>query len=176
MLTFLVVSAAIPGAAQTPPVPPVDLFLGYQSLHIPHRSYPIGMVVGMSGALSDNKIVRLVGEVGVAIDQATTSTLNGTLALYHYGAGPRFTATAGRVHPYAQVLAGGVHTRADLNQGGAPFSRSGNAFMLQPGGGVIIPLTRTFSAMGEVNYRRVFFKGDPDDESTVFAGIRIAFR
>jgi hypothetical protein len=97
--------------------------------------------------------------------------------LYHYGVGPRVTATAGRVLPYAQLLAGGVHTRADLTTpAGAPFSASDNAFMLQPGAGVIVPLTRTFAAIGDVNYRRVFFKQGGDNETRVFAGIRIAFR
>lgn len=175
MFTFLVASAAIPAAAQTPPVPTVDLSLGYQTLHIPGQNYPLGMAVGMSGAL--NEMVRIVGEVGVSIDQQTSSNLNGTLTLYHYGVGPRVTATAGRVLPYAQVLAGGVHTRADLTSpAGAPFSASDNAFMLQPGAGVIVPFTRTFAAIGEVNYRRVFFKQGGDNETRVFAGIRIAFR
>ena len=175
IFVFLVASAAIPAGAQTPAVPDVDLSLGYQTLHIPGQNYPLGVAVGMSGAL--NEVVRIVGQVGVSIDQQTASNLNGTLTLYHYGVGPRFTATAGRVLPYAQVLAGGVHTRADLTTAsGAPFSASDNAFMLQPGAGVIVPFTRTFAAMGEVDYRRVFFKQAGDNETSVFAGIRIAFR
>jgi hypothetical protein len=133
-----------------------------------------GVAASMSGAL--NEMVRLVGEVGLSINQDTSSNLNGTLTLYHYGVGPRFTANAGRVLPYVQVLVGGVHARADLTQAGAPFSSSGNAFMLQPGAGVIVPMTRTFAAIGAMNYRRVFFKNDPDNQTSVFAGVRIAFR
>ena len=107
----------------------------------------------------------------------SATNLNGTLTLYHFGAGPRITATKGRVLPYAQVLAGGVHTRADLTTApGAPFSDSDNAFMLQPGAGVIFVLTHTFGAIAEVNYRRVFFKNDPDNETRLFTGVRIAFR
>ena len=162
-------------SAQTLPVPTVDLSLGYQMSHVPGQNYPLGVALGMSGALND--MIRLVGEVGVSIDQQSSSNLNGTLTLYHYGAGPRFTAPMGRVLPFAQVLAGGVHTRADLTTtAGAPFSASDNAFMLQPGGGVIIPFTRTFAAMAEVDYRRSFFKQGGDNETRVSAGVRIAFR
>jgi len=175
LFTFLVASAAIPAGAQTLPVPDLDLSLGYQSLHIPGQNYPLGVGVAISGAL--NGAVRIVGEVGVSIDQQTASNLNGTLSLYHYGVGPRFTVAAGRVLPYAQVLAGGVHTRADLTTtAGTPFSASDNAFMLQPGAGVIVPITRTFAFAGEVNYRRVFFKEGGDNETSFFTGIRIAFR
>ena len=77
----------------------------------------------------------------------------------------------------AQLLAGGVHTRADLTSPtGAPFSASDNAFMLEPGAGVVVPLTRTFAAIGAVKYRRVFFEGTDDNETSVFGGVRIAFR
>jgi hypothetical protein len=69
--------------------------------------------VGISGAVTDT--VRIVGEAGVSIARHTTSTYGkGTLTLYFYGAGPRVTASAGRLLFYGQVLGGGVHTHADL--------------------------------------------------------------
>jgi hypothetical protein len=174
LCAFLLVNAAVPARAQTPPNPATDFSLGYQALHIPGQNYPFGVVAGMSHAITD--LVRIVGEAGVSIDQQSSTNLNGTLTLYHYGVGPRFTMASGRVQPFAQVLAGGVHTRADLTTAaGAPFSSSGNAFMLQPGAGVIVPLTRTFAVIGAVNYRRVFFDVQ-DNETSGFAGIRIAFR
>jgi hypothetical protein len=161
--------------AQTPPMPKTDLSFGYQSLHIPGQNYPFGVGVGVSTAITD--MVRIVGEAGISVDQQSSSNLNGTLTLYQYGVGPRITAKGGRVVPYAQVLAGGVHSRADLTTpAGAPFSASSNGFMLQPGAGVIVPLTRTFAVQGGVNYRRVFFGGDTDNETSAFAGVRIAFR
>jgi hypothetical protein len=175
MFTCFLVSAAVPALAQTPPMPPTDLFLGYQTLHVPGQNYPIGGAVGMTHGITD--VVRIVGEAGVSIDQQSSTNLNGTLTVYHYGVGPRFTMAAGRVEPFAQVLVGGVHTRADLTTtGGAPFSSSGNAFMLQPGVGIVVPVTRTFGVIGAVSYRRVFFAGDPDNETSAFAGVRIAFR
>jgi hypothetical protein len=167
---------AVPASAQTPPpVPDTDLSLGYQILHIPGQNYPLGVVVGLSHGITDK--IRIVGEAGVSIDQQSSSNLNGTLTLYHYGVGPRFAMTTGRVQPFAQLIVGGVHTRADLTTAaGAPFTASGNAFMLQPGAGVVVPMTRTFAIIGAVNYRRVFFSGSPDNETSALAGVRIAFR
>jgi hypothetical protein len=175
LFAFLVMGAAVPASAQAPPTPATDLSLGYQSLHIPGQNYPFGVGVGVSRAITD--MVRIVGEAGISIDQQSGSNLNGTLTFYQYGVGPRVNARGGRVVPYAQVLVGGVHSRADLTTpAGAPFSASSNGFMLQPGAGVIVPMTRTFAVQGGVNYRRVFFNGDTDNETSVFAGVRIAFR
>jgi hypothetical protein len=174
-LTVLVIVAPVSARAQTPPMPPTDLFLGYQTLHIPGQNYPLGIAVGVTHGLTE--MIRIVGEVGVSIDQQSASNLNGTLTLYHYGIGPRVIASSGRVLPFAQVLVGGVHTRADLTSpAGAPFTASGNAFMIEPGAGVIVPLSRTFGLIGAFNYRRVFFKDAGDNETSVFVGVRIAFR
>jgi hypothetical protein len=38
LFAFLVVGAAIPALAQTPPMPQTDLSLGYQSLHTPGQN------------------------------------------------------------------------------------------------------------------------------------------
>ena len=175
VLTILGLSAAVPATAQTLPTPATDLSLGYQSLHIPGQNYPLGVFVGLSRAVTD--VVRIVGEAGISIDQQSASNLNGTLMFYQYGVGPRISARGGRVVPFAQLLAGGVHSRADITSpGGTPFSASSNAFMLQPGVGLIVPMTRTFAVTGGVNYRRVFFEGNDDNETSAFAGVRIAFR
>jgi hypothetical protein len=171
-VTVLVVAAPRPARAQTPPMPPTDLAIGYQTLHIPGQNYPIGVAVGLTHGLSD--ILRIAGEVGLSIDQNSGPNLNGTLTFYQYGIGPRLIASSGRVLPFAQVLVGGVHSRADLPGSGAPASA--NAFMLQPGAGVIVAVSGTFGIEGAVNYRRAFFQNDPDNETTVFAGVRIAFR
>jgi len=174
-LVLLSVIAASPASAQTPPMPATDLSLGYQSLHIPGQNYPLGVFVGVSTRMTD--MIRIVGEAGLSIDQQSGSNLNGTLTFYQYGVGPRFTAPGGRVIPFAQVLVGGVHSRADLTTpAGAPFSASSNGFMIQPGAGIIVPMTRTFAFSGGVNYRRVVFDNDSDNETSVFAGVRIAFR
>jgi hypothetical protein len=156
-------------------MPATDLSLGYQTLHIPGQNYPLGVFVGASHRITD--VVRVVGEAGLSIDQQSGSNLNGTLTFYQYGIGPRVQIAAGRVIPYAQFLFGGVHSRADLTTtAGAPFTASSNGWLLQPGAGVIVPLTRTFALQGGVNYRRVIFTGSNDNETSVVAGVRIAFR
>ena len=174
VLAFAFLTAAV-ADAQTLPMPKTDLTIGYQSLHIPGQNYPLGVAVGMSRGITD--LVRIVGEAGLSINQDSSPNLNGTLTLYQYGVGPRLTAAGDRVIPYAQVLFGGVHSRADLTTpAGAPFSASSNGFMVQPGAGVIVPLTRTFALTGGFNYRRVIFHGNNDNETSVVAGVRIAFR
>jgi hypothetical protein len=175
LVVLLSAAAATPASAQTPPMPVTDLSIGYQSLHIPGQNYPLGVFVGLSRRITD--MIRIVGEAGLSLDQQSGSNLNGTLTFYQYGVGPRVTAAGGRVIPFAQVLVGGVHSRGDLTTtAGAPFSASSNGFMIQPGAGVIVPMTRTFAFTGGVNYRRVVFDNDSDNETSVFAGVRIAFR
>jgi hypothetical protein len=171
----LAVTAGSARAQTAPPMPDADLSLGYQSLHIPGQNYPLGVFVGLSRRMTDR--LRIVGEAGLSIDQDTSPNLNGTLTFYQYGVGPRLTASSGRILPYAQFLFGGVHSRADLTTpGGAPFSASTNGWLLQPGAGVIVPVTRTFAVSAGVNYRRVVFPGNNDNETSAFAGVRIAFR
>jgi hypothetical protein len=175
LVVFLSLISAASVSAQTPPMPNTDLSVGYQSLHIPGQNYPLGVFVGLSTRITD--VIRIVGEAGLSIDQQSASNLNGTLTFYQYGVGPRFTAPAGRVIPFAQVLVGGVHSRGDLiTTSGAPFTASSNGFMIQPGAGIIVPVTRTFAFSGGVNYRRAMFDNDSDNESSVFAAVRIAFR
>jgi len=42
---------------------------------------------------------------------------------------------------------------------------------------LIVPVTRTIGAIGEVNYQRVFFKEyGGDNETRVFVGVRTAIR
>jgi hypothetical protein len=175
IFTFLLTSAAIPAAGQTPPMPPTDLSLGYQTLHIPGQNYPLGVFVGLSTRLTD--VVRIVGEAGLSLNQQPSANQSGTLSFYQYGVGPRVHASGGRVVPYAQVLFGGVHSRANLTTtGNTPFNASTNGWMVQPGAGVIIPMTRTFAIQAGLNYRRVIFPGNNDNETSVVAGVRIAFR
>jgi len=173
----VVVAGASSPTAQTLPEPHVDLSLGYQALHIPGQTYPIGIAVGISAGL--NEPVRIVGEAGVSIARHTASTYGaGTLTLYYYGAGPRVSASAGPVRFYGQLLGGGVSTHANLvTTAGTRFIDGDNAFMLQPGAGIIVPLTMKIAAIGEGNYQRVFFKDyGGDNETRVFVGVRTAIR
>ena len=119
-LAWVAVGAAV-ATAQTRPDPSVDLSVGYQVLHIPGQTYPLGMSLEVSGALTS--IVRVVAEAGVSLARGTTSSYGaGTLTLYDYSGGPRVTARAGGVVVYGQLLGGGVRTHADLTTAsGVPF-------------------------------------------------------
>jgi len=178
LICLALVAAGVAGAtAQTRPEPSLDLSVGYQVLHIPGQTYPLGISLEMSGALT--RTVRIVAEAGVSIARRTTSSYGaGTLTLYDYGGGPRVTARAGLVRVYGQLLGGAVRTHADLSTAsGAPFIEGDSAFMLQPGAAIIVPLTRTIGAIGEVNYQRVFFKEyGGDNETRAFVGLRTAIR
>jgi hypothetical protein len=173
----LVAAGAAVATAQTRSEPSLDLSVGYQVLHIPGQTYPLGISLEVSGALTS--IVRVVAEAGVSLARGTTSSYGaGTLTLYDYSGGPRVTARAGGVVVYGQLLGGGVRTHADLTTASdAPFIEGDSAFMLQPGAGVIVPLRRKIAAIGEVNYQRVFFKEyGVDNETRVFVGVRTAIR
>jgi hypothetical protein len=64
-----------------------------------------------------------------------------------------------------------------LTTAGTRFIDGVNAFRLQPGAGVIVPLTRRIAAIGEGNHQRVFFKDyGGDNETRVFVGVRTALR
>jgi hypothetical protein len=176
-VALIVVGMAVRAAAQTPPDSPLDMSVGYQATHIPGQTYPLGVSFDISGALTP--MIRIVDEVGVSVATQTTSSFgSGTLTLYHYGAGPRFVATANRVRLFAQVLAGGVRTHADLTTtSGSPFIDGDNALMLQPGGGIIVPLTGSFSVIASAAYQRAFFKEyGGDNETRAFLGLQIARR
>jgi hypothetical protein len=174
---LLIASAAVRATAQTPPDPPLDMSVGYQATHVPGQTYPLGVSLDISGALTG--MIRIVGEVGVSVATQTTSSYGrGTLTLYHYAAGPRVTAGAKRVRLFAQVLAGGARTHADLTTAsGSPFIDGDSAFMLQPGGGIIVPLPGNCAVIASVGYRRVFFKDyGGDNETRAFLGLQIALR
>jgi hypothetical protein len=174
---LLIANMAVRAAAQAAPDPPLDMSVGYQVTHIPGQTYPLGVSLDISGALTG--MIRIVGEVGVSVATHTTSSYGrGTLTLYHYAAGPRFRVSVNRARLFAQVLAGGVRTHADLaTASGSAFIDGDNAFMLQPGAGVAVPLTRHCAVIGSVDYQRVFFKDyGGDNETRAFLGLQIALR
>jgi hypothetical protein len=175
LFSAMVAGAAAPVSAQTMRTPTVDASIGYQVLHLPDETFPVGWNVDVSRAMTD--VWRLVGEFGMSHDDQTDGGVSGNLNYYHFGAGPRMTGHAGRVQPFVQVLGGAVHTRADLvlaNSGA--FSDNDWAFMLQPGAGISIPVGNVVSVIGQADYRRVFFEEEGDNEFRVSFGVRFAFR
>lgn len=162
-------TVARPSAAQPVFTEPAVSF-GYQMLHIPDETYPLGFNIDASGRMSNGW--TLVGELGWAKDEQTEPGVSGTLKFMHYGAGPRWNFTGTTVRPFAQLIAGGVHTDADTNLS----DDSDNAFMLQPGVGVVVPIAPRWGAIGQFDYRRVFFREKGDNEWRFVIGVRFGLR
>jgi hypothetical protein len=144
-----------------------EVSLGYQMLHIPHETFPLGLNVDVSSTM--NTGFTLVGEFGWAKDDQDEPGVGGSLQLLHYGAGPRWTFSSPFGRPFAQIVAGGVHTEADTNLS----NDSDDAFMLQPGVGLVVPIASGWGAVGQFDYRRVFFKEEGDNEWRVVLGVRL---
>lgn len=168
--------AASPVAAQPPRG--LDASVGYQVLHIPDETYPFGLNFDVAGHVTPR--VQLVGEFGWARDTQNEPGVTGTLNFINLGGGPRWSmrhaAVAGRAfEPFVQLLAGAVHADADIAVNGSPINTGNWAFMLQPGGGITIPLTPAVRALGQFDYRRAFFDTGENEFRFVF-GIRIGAR
>jgi hypothetical protein len=169
----MVVGAAAPASAQMA-TRSVDAAIGYQMLHIPDETFPVGFNVDVSGAMNDRW--RLVGELGWAMDEQNEPNVSGDLNFFHFGAGPRLVAPMRGVQPFAQLLAGLVHTRADLIVNGSPLDDNDWAFMLQPGVGINVPAGNVVNVFGQVDYRRGFFKEEGDNEFRLAFGVRFSIR
>jgi hypothetical protein len=98
--------------------------------------------------------------------------VDGSITLVDYGVGPRWNAAISGVRPFVQILAGGVHTSASLTVNGASIDDSDNAFMLQPGAGVTVPVGPTWGIVAQGDYRHVFFEEEGDNEFRFFVGVR----
>ena len=144
---------------------------GYQLLHIPDETFPIGFSVDVSGRGTG---LTWVGEFGWAHDDQTEPGVDGTLTFLDYGIGPRWNASTTGLRPFAQILAGGVTTSAKLTTGGAPANDTDHAFMLQPGAGVFVPVSAMWGVVGQADYRHAFFKEEGDDEFRLFIGVRFS--
>ena len=155
---------AASASAQTVARP--EATVGYQLLHIPDETFPAGFNVDVAGTMNNGW--ALVGEFGFSKDDQNEPGVTGKLKFLHYGVGPRWQFAGTRARPFAQVLAGGVHTDADTNL----TDDSDNAFMLQPGAGVVWQIGPGWGAVGQLDYRRVFFKEEGENEWRMVLGLR----
>ena len=82
--------------------------------------------------------------------------LQGNVFTYMFG--PQFKKHSGKLQPFAQALFGAAHSNAYANtyntiHGGASASSNNNAFAMEFGGGMDLPLTRTIQLRpAEVDY------------------------
>jgi hypothetical protein len=163
----LAFAGIVPASAQESALP--ELSVGYEfqrfsgggreSFIVPRWanvdfSYPIGGTpISAVGQYDFARKAETLMEFGTELDAATTFNT--------YAFGVRWTAPiyAG-IRPFVQLLGGGqrFYFREDLKDvGGAErYSEWGTDAMLQFGGGVAVPLTRKWSVLGQMDYRRIF--------------------
>jgi hypothetical protein len=172
VMPFLICANVATAAAQTTPT---SVSVGYQVPHIPDETYPLGFNFDVAAPLRTT--ISLVGDLGYARDVQNEPGVSGTLQIWNYGVGPRWMfGTTTMAMPYVQLIVGGVHTNARLVLDGAPFGAAGNAFMLQPGVGVVVPVAGIAGVFGQFDYRRAFFPENGENEVRALAGVRIGLR
>lgn len=175
--TLLLLACAAPGRAQVQQAtwPIADLQLGYSYLHddriaVPgvSGSFPLGWQVSGS--------YNLVPAVGLVAD-ASGQYKNGDVVpgsgvgdlrwrVYALHGGVRFTGR-GELRPYAQVLAGVTHSSLDV----AGVGTSSTDFSLQPGVGLIFPVSDDIGIGVGADYRVVFTDVEKTKEFRALIGV-----
>lgn len=175
---LLISGVANPVAAQSPER--ASITAGYQLVHIPDKIYPVGgdldLALPIGGATW-----HLVAEVGVAHDPRSEAGGATAINFLNFGAGVRWSGTGhGTVGPFIQLLAGGIHTSANLSDPTNPTgtrSASDTGFMVQPGLGVAFPINGIWGGVVQADYRRVWWPNGPDEnEARLLLGIRLSVR
>lgn len=143
-------------------------------------NFPAGWFVSAGAELSDT--LALVGEVAGSQMSETSTHVDVTSdrdVLTVLG-GARFGMEAGPIRPFGQMLVGLAMSEMDVSGTGfEPHSASDQAFAIQPGGGVDIPLTESVAARAMVDYRRIYFGDDTGvggvNQMRVAVGLVIGF-
>jgi opacity protein-like surface antigen len=162
------------------PQPLVEISGGYSFMRdfTIEENFPAGWY--FSTAVNPLNWFGLVGEVTGA---RKTMEENSFLALktqaYTFLGGPRFFRRFGHVTPYGQFLVGGAHGRVEATHfsGLGPVVESSTEFAFQPGGGVSVYLNDHVGVRLSMDYRRIVFDNDEEDNSEfrMLTGIVIGF-
>ena len=172
------------GAATAQPL--VEISGGYSFMHdlTLEENFPAGWY--FSTAVNPLDWFGLVGEVSGTYK---TTDDNPFLELKMQGhtfmGGPRFFRRFGHVTPYGQFLVGGARGRVEATPslelgelaGPTSVTASSTEFALQPGGGVSIYLNDHVGVRLSMDYRRIVFDNDEEDNSEfrMLTGIVIGF-
>jgi hypothetical protein len=144
----------------TPAWSQVSVTAGYQAVHLPDNWVTTGVNVDIASDIAGPW--SAVGEFGVAHEGAGefVSGFN----LFNIGGGVRWSLRRDGPVPFAQVLAGVQMSRADID--------NDTAFMLQPGGGVHVPLNDQWGVSAQFDYRPVFYSEETVNEVRFVIGAR----
>lgn len=177
--------AAPPASAQEPgsiPVPLADFSAGYVFMHdftnVGQKeglNFPAGWY--LSGAVNPTSWFGIVGEVSgsyknnLDVDMWQIMRVSGDARVYTFMVGPRFFKQVGRVVPFAQMLVGAAHMRAEARYTSPEFGdyvgrERATDFALQPGGGVTVYLTERVGVRFAADYRSIIDFYDDGNEYT----------
>ena len=155
LLTIAAVSTTSLFAQATPAADkplPAELAVDYTYMrsNAPPSGCGCFMLNGGSGTVdwpAKPKHFAFVADLTITTASKIDSTnLNLTLGIFTAGARYRFPMGHTRIHPYAQVMAGGAHASGTLTLPPNPaYSNASLAFAAQAGGGVDISVSRRFS-------------------------------
>lgn len=136
---------------------------GYQAVHLPDTWAAAG--VNFDVAFDRTDALSFVGEFGLAHDGDDEVTADADdFNLFNLGGGARWSHRGLAVVPFVQLLAGIQVSTSDTD--------SDTAFMLQPGGGVVVPISDRWGASAQFDYRPVFYTEDVIQEFRFVAGVR----
>lgn len=174
---LLLLAGAVPGRAQMQSAswPAGDIELGYSYLHDDNigiadvsGSFPLGWLA--SGSYNLSPALGLVADASGHYKTEDIVPGSGAgdlkLRIHALHGGVRFTGR-GELRPYAQVLAG--VTRSTLDTAGV--ATSSNDFSLQPGVGLMFPLSESIGIGVGADYRIVFTDVEKTKEIRAHAGI-----
>jgi Outer membrane protein beta-barrel domain len=179
-------TASAQGSAGTTTNPTYELSAGYQLFHAgkvcnndpvtetcsADRTFPLGVAVD---AARNFGAFGVVGEVGFAFDSEESAGEEFNFNTWHLAGGGRWTMRSARFWPYAQVLAGMIQDRLNIDAGD-DFSQT--SFMLQPGIGANFVAGDGWGVFAQVDYRRVFLDeeenlSDGRNDFRLFIGARM---
>ena len=149
---FVVVT--MPAQAQT------SVGVGYQALHLPDNWVPTGFNFDVDRGVSGSWSV--LGEFGLA-HEGGADDVDG-FNIFNAGGGVRWNLRRDGPTPFAQLLLGLQVSTAETD--------SDTAFMLQPGGGVHMPLNDRWGISAQFDYRPVFYREETVNEVRFVVGAR----
>jgi len=134
---------------------------GYQARHLPDNWITAG--INFDAAHGVSRTWSIVGEFGVAHDGGDELDSDG-FNIFHVGGGVRWSQRRDGPAPFGQLLAG-----VQISTSGTDTD---TAFMLQPGGGVHIPIGDRWGLSAQFDYRPVFYREEVVQEVRFAIGAR----
>ena len=159
LLPSLVMCACVLLITPAPAQSQVSVTVGYQALHLPdnwvRNGFNVDVAPGLVGSWS------AVGEFGLAHEGGGNTE---GFDIYNVGGGVRWSPRRDGPTPFAQLLAGVQISTASID--------TDTAFMLQPGGGVHIPINERWGVSAQLDYRPVFYREETTQELRFVIGAR----